>query len=624
MWLFNPKQRRLLIGFIVFIFIALLSCNLPTIQKAQPTQAEQKQAQPIQGSEQKSTAVNPSKRIEIQAGSPISLTSGTIGSTGGTIRIDQGGPINGFQIDVPPGAYAKDTIFSISYRDIKSTTLDSDIKVLSPLIHVDNGGTWSEAYITVTLPIKVNANQFAMLFTYDEASGELDGLPVLSEEGGQLKAVTQHFSEILGVEIDEAELDAWSGGTGFEQGVDNWQFANYGSYLAPDGHCAGQSLTAMLYYTLKKGDPLYGKYDNYNNPFHKTPTLMWDDRAGIRLAEVAQVTADWDNRLRNLWRTIQHTYKDEIIYYSFALALKASGEPQYVAIRNNTGGHAMIIYRKYQDRFYVSDPNYPEPDAHRAIVYDRASKKFKTYYSGSDAAHLGVPFPTIIYINKYGMLSPNQFNYLWSKLEDGSIGQGFFPDYSLVSLEQQADGTYAVKGKVTNNYKVPENKVRLQMNLAGPHRVIVYNDQAVEMNKYYNASFELDVKGKATYGFTFWGVKGGKWKWIDAQWVTFIQSYEGNWDSGPLCGEQFETRYRWAVSLLQDDAGNVTGTVHFHDCPGGGQAIYSVTGTVTPGQTVLTMDGNKVDGAGKLGENTPATQTFTVERNRAPDPNYAP
>ncbi len=76
MWLFNPKQRRLLIGFIVFIFIALLSCNLPTIQKAQPTQAEQKQAQPIQGSEQKSTAVNPSKRIEIQAGSPMASPVG--------------------------------------------------------------------------------------------------------------------------------------------------------------------------------------------------------------------------------------------------------------------------------------------------------------------------------------------------------------------------------------------------------------------------------------------------------------------------------------------------------------------------------------------------------------------
>jgi hypothetical protein len=279
-----------------------LSCNLPSLKKAQPTQAEQKQVQPTQGSEQKNTAVNPSKRIEIQAGSPISLTSGTIGSAGGTIRIDQGGPINGFQIDVPPGAYAQDTPFSISYRDIKSTTLDSDIKVISPLIHVDNGGTWSEEYITVTLPIKVNANQFAMLFTYDEASGKIDGLPVLSEEGGQFKAVTQHFSEILGVEIDKAELDAWSGGTGFEQGVDNWQFTNYGSYLAPDGHCAGQTLTAMLYYTLKKGEPLYGKYDNYNNPFHNTPGLMWDDRAGYRLASVAQETADWDNKLRNYWQ----------------------------------------------------------------------------------------------------------------------------------------------------------------------------------------------------------------------------------------------------------------------------------------------------------------------------------
>jgi hypothetical protein len=140
----------------------------------------------------------------------------------------------------------------------------------------------------------------------------------------------------------------------------------------------------------------------------------------------------------------------------------------------------------------------------------------------------------------------------------------------------------------------------------------------------YNFSFDLDVKGKATYGFTFWVFEDGYWEWIDAQWITFIQSYEGNWDSGPLCGEQFETRYRWAVSLLQDDAGKVTGTVHFHDCPGGGQAIYSVTGTVTAGQAVLTLDGDKVSSMGKLGENTPATQTFTVERNRAPNPNFAP
>lgn len=476
----------------------------------------------------------------------------------------------------------------------------------------------------MTLPIKVNEGRFAMLFTYDEASGALDGLPVLSEEGGQLKAVTQHFTEILGVEIDEAVLDAWSGGTGFEQGKDNWQFTNYGSYLAPGGHCAGQSLTAMLYYTLKKGESLYGKYDNYNNPFHKTPTLMWDDRAGYRLASVAQVTADWDNKLRNYWRTIQRTYKDEIIYYSFALALKASGEPQYVAIKSATGGHAMIVYRKYKDRFYVSDPNYPKPNANRAIVYDRATKKFKTYYSGSDAAHLGTPYPTIIYMNKYGMLSPNQFNYLWRKFEDGSIGQGLFPDYSLVSLEQQVDLTWSVKEKVTDNYRVPENKVRLEMVFADQHYVSVYDDQARILHNYVNTAFDLDIKGKTTYGFAFWGATGGQWKWIDAQWVTFIQSYEGNGDSGPLCGEQYETRYRWAVSLLQDEAGNVTGTVHFHDCPGGGQAIYSVTGVVTAGQAVLTLDGKKVGGAGKLGENTPETQTLTVDRNQAPDPNFAP
>ena len=99
---------------------------------------------------------------------------------------------------------------------------------------------------------------------------------------------------------------------------------------------------------------------------------------------------------------------------------------------------------------------------------------------------------------------------------------------------------------------------------------------------------------------------------------------EGTWDSGPRCGEAFETRYRWRVSLLQDAQGKISGTIHFHNCPGGGQAVYHVSGDIHEPARPIALQGTRVGGAGDLVDNVPEFVTFRVTYGRPPEPNYAP
>jgi hypothetical protein len=74
--------------------------------------------------------------------------------------------------------------------------------------------------------------------------------------------------------------------TAFQPGVDDWQFPNHGSIVAPGGHCAGQSIAAMWYYDQQrlaaKAPTLYGLYDN-NARARGTPQLWQDDAWDHRL-----------------------------------------------------------------------------------------------------------------------------------------------------------------------------------------------------------------------------------------------------------------------------------------------------------------------------------------------------
>ncbi len=87
---------------------------------------------------------------------------------------------------------------------------------------------------------------------------------------------------------------------------------------------------------------------------------------------------------------------------------------------------------------------------------------------------------------------------------------------------------------------------------------------------------------------------------------------------GPGCGEEYEFPYRWGASLLPAGLGQVAGSVRIHDCPGGGQAVYRVTGTVTEDATQITLNGTLQDAVGKIEETAPPSRTFTLNVSETP------
>ena len=97
---------------------------------------------------------------------------------------------------------------------------------------------------------------------------------------------------------------------------------------------------------------------------------------------------------------------------------------------------------------------------------------------------------------------------------------------------------------------------------------------------------------------------------------------------GPACesGEEEGAPYRWSVELLEDPAtGKLEGTIKFHACPGGGRAVYRVSGATGDG-TVFTLAGKKMDvGGGELFGTAPQQETFTFDSSSGQlSPNLAP
>ena len=100
-----------------------------------------------------------------------------------------------------------------------------------------------------------------------------------------------------------------------------------------------------------------------------------------------------------------------------------------------------------------------------------------------------------------------------------------------------------------------------------------------------------------------------------------MTNFAGSWHSAGTC-DNFAAPYRWQVTLTQNGA-QVSDDILFHNCPGGGRAGYSVSGTATSAGTI-TLNGTKTLELGGLGGSTPSQVQFTISPGGAPSPNYAP
>ena len=456
----------------------------------------------------------------ISTGAKVDLTTQTISTSGGVINISKpGDPLDGLQIEVPSGSYPNSKTFNISYAPVTGHDFGENFNPISPLITIDNGGSYSDELITVKIPIQLPDDQFAMAFYYDDSSGKLEGIPLVDEDKDSITIVTRHFSNLL---VSRIALKVLTGvfDSGFRPGVDDWQFDNDGSYIEPDGHCSGQSITSMWYYyekTLNGASHLYGRYDN--NGGKKTPNFWWDDSLGYRLASTVHVDIAWGSLSSKIFRRYLAGLSDELTWKAFAYSILITGEPQYVAVRQTAtdSGHAMVVYKVTNDALYVADPNY-HGNTERKIEF--AGGKFKPYNSGANAAEIaagrGKAYDLTIYVAKTALVSWGQVATRWQEFEDKTIGNDRFPAYTLKVVGEQLNET-----ELTDGFKTKSNILTLWMEGTGLGNCVYRDGQQLQPTQ--PAGYEYPLRpGNNELGIYILGQVNNKWKYVDFKYYNVV------------------------------------------------------------------------------------------------------
>jgi hypothetical protein len=340
---------------------------------------------------------------------------------------------------------------------------------ISPLYTISGVEGMAPSPVILKIPAMISDDSFAMGFFYDASSGQLEGMPLLAEDGTSVTVATEHFSSVFVSAVKKALLPP-TVDSGFRPGVDDWQFVNYGSYVANGGHCAGQVLTEAWYYTerhLKAGaEPLYGLYDD--NGEEATPRRWQDDSYGYRLASVAQSQYEANqNKFLTFFASWMGKRFDVLQYNAFRYGIAVTGEPQLIGITdaNNRHGHAILAYRVSPTGIFVADPNYPA--AWRLVPYDTKTGKFGAYSSGENAAAIAVgndvSYTNFTYFSKKALVDWPALAADWTAFDAGTIGHGMFPTYLVEARAGQDTKGKDVWVPLVDGYQTTDKSLTLRI-----------------------------------------------------------------------------------------------------------------------------------------------------------------
>lgn len=500
---------------------------------------------PEEGEVPPAEPATPAAKGTLTLAAPVELAAATIEVSGGTITVNKpGDPLNGLTIVVPAGAYAAAVPFRVSSSPISASSFGDGLTPVSPLVTIDNGGAvlvGDPVLVTIpaTMPATVPEGSAVFGLYYHGDSGSIDPLTTVEQAAASTTLAATHFSDIYLALADLIKI----GGTvdsGFRPGVDDWQFTNYGSFVVPNGHCEGQSVSAIWYYKNQRqgggASALYGLFDN-NGDGH-TPTFWPDDSDAYRFASAVQADAIVMPATYNYFNSLHSG--GTLTYNLFKAAIAATGAPQLISIADSAGkhGHAMIVYRVTPTRLYVADPNYPA--RLRTVAYDAATGVLGPYSSGDNAGAIAAggatSYQRFAYIPAGSSSSDSGVAAHWAEFETGKSGNAIFPAYDLevwTGVDDAGNDKWEPLGDI---YATPDLKLRVRLPLA-------LSDQATM--RIYKAGTNTGISGWGreltidlvkdsvnNLGFYEMGAKNGAWKYVNFDRVTVTQGLidiNGTW-----------------------------------------------------------------------------------------------
>lgn len=475
---------------------------------------------------------------------------------GGVIQIvEEESGIKGLEVDVKSGAYSESRKFTISAAKVTSHEFGEHFNPVSPLIHIENEGGYSDEPMLLKIPYTPDPGKFIMAVMYDPITGQLEGFPPASYEDNFITVATRHFDltsvintslqrtgkyvEIILTAVDTQYLHTLDMNTGFVPGVDDWEFTNYGTMENPGGICAGMSTTAMWYYDFRKKQEgqLYGKYDMVTdvNPFGRD-AFWFDNTQGILFA----------SRVQSLYKTNLNTPSGQSSFYeyfvpivanplaqfrSFAYMMGLTGQPQYIAVHNPTGSHALVVYGIQQGKLKVSDPNWPT-QKDREIVFDFNQSKFLPYLGFVKADGTQFSFTDFYFCARSAIIDYNNMNAQYASTlgKKTTKGIGCFPNYQL---QLKDENTFIDWPDQWNT-----NSDTLRWKLENPQtdllKMNIYDDQG-KLWSFGDAGFQFLNQGEKVLGIYIQDLAGKdckganvnpSWEWCDFRWVKVDYQFE--------------------------------------------------------------------------------------------------
>lgn len=216
--------------------------------------------------------------------------------------------------------------------------------------------------VVVTVPYNPASNAMPSVVYYDSANSAYVPVDILEIGANTVTFSTVHFSTYAtaghsGMNSASIDLTAFTVDSGFVPGVDGFDVANFGNFVAPDSSGLAMANFATWYYNYKKvlkGLPqLYNKYSTT-----------------VEKALISSIQSSTTNIWQNFWNSSASKLSNRQVGLLMLQNMKLTNSPQIFILKsfdaNNKANfaHVTMAYKFVPSSadggtFYLYDPNFP-------------------------------------------------------------------------------------------------------------------------------------------------------------------------------------------------------------------------------------------------------------------------